>query len=75
MNTYTTIPTFMVLFLARLKGIPKTLYEAAALDGASPWVTFSRIRPGWGWAAGVRPLGRGAERPGLEGLPRFHEPP
>jgi multiple sugar transport system permease protein len=43
MNTYTTIPTFMVLFLAGLKGIPKTLYEAAALDGASPWVMFSRI--------------------------------
>lgn len=43
MNTYTTIPTFMVLFLAGLKGIPKTLYEAAAIDGASPWVMFSRI--------------------------------
>ncbi len=43
MNTFTTIPTFMVLFLAGLKGIPKTLYEAAALDGASPWVMFSRI--------------------------------
>ncbi|KGQ21347.1 carbohydrate ABC transporter permease [Thermus filiformis] len=43
MNTYTTIPTFMVLFLAGLKGIPRTLYEAAALDGAGPWVTFSRI--------------------------------
>ncbi len=43
MNTYTTIPTFMVLFLAGLKGIPRTLYEAAALDGASPWVMFARI--------------------------------
>ncbi len=43
MNTYTTIPTFMVLFLAGLKGIPRTLYEAAALDGASPWVMFTRI--------------------------------
>lgn len=43
MNTYTTIPTFMVIFLAGLKGIPKTLYEAAALDGAGPWVMFSRI--------------------------------
>ncbi|AEV16183.1 MAG: sugar ABC transporter permease [Thermus sp.] len=43
MNTYTTIPTFMVLFLAGLKGIPKTLYEAAALDGATPWTMFTRI--------------------------------
>lgn len=43
MNTYTTIPTFMVLFLAGLKGIPRTLYEAAALDGASPWVMLTRI--------------------------------
>lgn len=43
MNTYTTIPTFMVLFLAGLKGIPRTLYEAAALDGATPWIMFSRI--------------------------------
>ncbi|WP_117238613.1 carbohydrate ABC transporter permease [Thermus sediminis] len=43
MNTYTTIPTFMVLFLAGLKGIPKTLYEAAALDGATPWTMFRRI--------------------------------
>lgn len=43
MNTYTTVPTFMVLFLAGLKGIPKTLYEAAALDGATPWVMFWRI--------------------------------
>lgn len=43
MNTYTTIPTFMVIFLAGLKGIPQTLYEAAALDGASPWVVLTRI--------------------------------
>jgi len=43
MNTYTTVPTFMVLFLAGLKGIPKTLYEAAALDGATPWTMFTRI--------------------------------
>ncbi|WP_018111854.1 carbohydrate ABC transporter permease [Thermus igniterrae] len=43
MNTYTTIPTFMVLFLAGLKGIPRTLYEAAALDGATPWVMFRHI--------------------------------
>ncbi|GAB5602271.1 sugar ABC transporter permease [Thermus sp. FJN-A] len=43
MNTYTTIPTFMVIFLAGLKGIPRTLYEAAAIDGAGPWVMFTRI--------------------------------
>ncbi|QWK21539.1 sugar ABC transporter permease [Thermus scotoductus] len=43
MNTYTTIPTFMVIFLAGLKGIPRSLYEAAALDGASSWTMFWRI--------------------------------
>ncbi len=43
MNTYTTVPTMMVLFLAGLKGIPRTLYEAAAIDGATSWTMFWRI--------------------------------
>jgi len=30
----------MVLFLAGLQGIPEDLYEAASLDGASPWQKF-----------------------------------
>ena len=33
----------MVLFLAGLSGIPPTLYEAASVDGAGPWVKFTRI--------------------------------
>jgi len=33
----------MVYFLAGLQGIPDTLYEAAKVDGASPWRTFWRI--------------------------------
>lgn len=30
----------MVLWLAGLKGVPTTLYEAASIDGASPWQQF-----------------------------------
>ena len=33
----------MVLFLAALKQIPQDLYEAASIDGASPWQRFTRI--------------------------------
>lgn len=33
----------MVIFLAGLQGIPKELYEAASVDGASKWVSFSSI--------------------------------
>lgn len=40
----------MLLFLAALNNIPKDLYEAAALDGATPfgtfrYITFRYIRP------------------------------
>lgn len=34
---------FMVLFLAGLQGIPREVYEAASLDGASGWRLFRRI--------------------------------
>lgn len=30
----------MILWLAGLKGVPSTLYEAADIDGASPWQQF-----------------------------------
>jgi ABC-type sugar transport system permease subunit len=30
----------MVIYLAGLQGIPDTLYEAAKIDGASPWAQF-----------------------------------
>jgi oligogalacturonide transport system permease protein len=33
----------MVIFLAALKGIPRDLYEAASVDGASKWRQFFRI--------------------------------
>jgi multiple sugar transport system permease protein len=33
----------MILFLAALQGVPKELYEAARVDGASRWRQFRRI--------------------------------
>lgn len=33
----------MILWLAGLKGIPATLYEAANIDGASPWQQFWNV--------------------------------
>ncbi len=33
----------MVIFLAGLQGIPVELYDAARVDGASPWQTFWRL--------------------------------
>jgi multiple sugar transport system permease protein len=33
----------MIVYLAGLQGIPQTYYEAATLDGASPWQRFVRI--------------------------------
>ncbi|ADD27398.1 carbohydrate ABC transporter permease [Meiothermus ruber] len=50
LNTFTTIPTLMLIFLAGLQDIPKSLYEAASIDGASPVqqffsVTVPMLRP------------------------------
>jgi multiple sugar transport system permease protein len=33
----------MLVFLAGLQSIPEPLYEAAKIDGAGPWQTFTRI--------------------------------
>ncbi|NOZ70738.1 MAG: sugar ABC transporter permease [Chloroflexi bacterium] len=49
-NIFTTIPTFMIMFLAGLQDIPTSLYEAADIDGASGWqklrhVTIPVLRP------------------------------
>lgn len=49
-NVFTTIPTFMLMFLAALQDVPKSYYEAAALDGASPaqqflYITVPSVRP------------------------------
>ncbi|MFD0670996.1 carbohydrate ABC transporter permease [Cohnella sp. GCM10027633] len=34
---------FMILLIAGIKGIPESLYESAAMDGAKQWTQFSRI--------------------------------
>jgi multiple sugar transport system permease protein len=35
--------TNMIIFLAGLQGIPRSLYEAAEIDGASIWMKFKKI--------------------------------
>src|SRR6478672_3927973 len=50
MNVFSTIPTYMVMFLAALQDIPRHLYEAASLDGATGarsfwYVTLPLLRP------------------------------
>jgi multiple sugar transport system permease protein len=34
---------YMVIYLAALQGIPAELYEAARIDGATPWQCFKKI--------------------------------
>ncbi len=43
MNTWTTVGTMMIIFLAALQDIPSSVYEAASVDGATAWPTFRRI--------------------------------
>jgi multiple sugar transport system permease protein len=43
MNIFTTVPVMMLLYLAGLQSIPKILYEAAEIDGASGWQQFTKI--------------------------------
>jgi multiple sugar transport system permease protein len=38
---------FMIIFIAALQGVPKTLMEAALMDGASYWRRFFRIVLPW----------------------------
>ncbi len=42
-NTFTTIPTFMLMFLAALQDVPVSYYEAASLDGATAAQQFRHI--------------------------------
>jgi len=42
-NIFTTVPTFMIMFLAALQDINPTLYEAAKIDGANNWQIFRKI--------------------------------
>lgn len=49
-NVFTTIPTFMLMFLAALQDVPKSHYEAASLDGATPvqqffYITIPSVQP------------------------------
>jgi multiple sugar transport system permease protein len=37
------LPFYMMMFIAGLATVPAELYEAAAIDGASPWQRFRRI--------------------------------
>lgn len=34
---------YMVVYLAALQGVPKELYEAALIDGATPWQRFRKV--------------------------------
>jgi multiple sugar transport system permease protein len=43
MNIWSTAPLFMVIYLAALQDIPRSLYEAAQIDGASAWEQFTHI--------------------------------
>src|SRR5690606_34847947 len=38
--TWQGFPFFAVMILAGLQSVPKSLYEAAAIDGAGPWKQF-----------------------------------
>lgn len=43
LNTWTTIGTMMIIFLAALQNIPSHVYEAAAVDGATGLQAFRKI--------------------------------
>lgn len=43
MNVWRAFPFFMVMLLAGLQAIPRELYEAAQIDGASLWQQFWNI--------------------------------
>ena len=43
LNTWTTIGTMMVIYLAALQNIPNHLFEAAMVDGATRWHIFRYI--------------------------------
>jgi multiple sugar transport system permease protein len=43
LNTWTTIGSMMVIYLAALQSIPGQVYEAATVDGANAWQTFTGI--------------------------------
>ncbi|HEY9721493.1 MAG TPA: sugar ABC transporter permease [Oscillatoriaceae cyanobacterium] len=42
-NIWSTAGFFMIIFLAGLQDIPESLYEAARVDGATPWQQFWHV--------------------------------
>ncbi|MEW9699445.1 carbohydrate ABC transporter permease [Paenibacillus sp. SI8] len=42
-SVWVSIGFNLIIYMAALQSIPKDLYEAAEIDGASPWVRFSKI--------------------------------
>jgi ABC-type sugar transport system permease subunit len=42
-DVWKTTPFVALLLLAGLQGIPRDLYESAAVDGAGPWVQLRRV--------------------------------
>ncbi|CAN5848736.1 sugar ABC transporter permease [soil metagenome] len=62
LNAWTTSGTFMLFYLASLQSIGREVYEAAAIDGASPWqafrwVTMPLLRPGHFFVGTVAVIG------------------
>jgi multiple sugar transport system permease protein len=43
LDAWVSIPFMMILLLAGLQAMPKDVLEAARVDGASPWQSFSRV--------------------------------
>jgi multiple sugar transport system permease protein len=42
-SVWKNVGYYMIIYLAALQEIPRDLYEAARIDGASPWLTFRRV--------------------------------
>jgi multiple sugar transport system permease protein len=47
MDVWKNTGFFMVIFIAALQGVPKTITEAAIMDGTPPWRRFWRITLPW----------------------------
>lgn len=43
-DVWKNVGFFIIIFLAALQGIPRSLMEAASIDGASSWVVATRIK-------------------------------